>query len=299
MSKIEWTGKTWNPVVGCDKVSEGCKNCYAIRMAYRLMNNPNTAVKYEGTAIRTPGGALNWTGRVNVLQSEFGKPLDNKKPTVYFVNSMSDLFHEIIPFEIIDSIFDTMDAANWHSFQVLTKRPKRMVEFFNWKAAGNGFKFTEWPLKNVWVGVSVEHQKAADERIPLLLQVPAAVRFLSCEPLLGEVDLTKYLLSLEFEGIKACTGVNWVICGGESGYGARPMHPDWARSLRDQCKAAAVPFFFKQWGEWKPVKEHINEAQYTGGSGDIHFDNPVSFDKVGKKKAGRCLDGQLYDEMPK
>lgn len=267
MSKIEWTDKTWNPVTGCTKVSQGCKNCYAERIYERF--NGHGSFK-------------------NIIchHNRLGHPLKWKKPSMIFVNSMSDLFHEDVPFEFIDHVFDNMYASNWHIFQVLTKRPERMLAFYEWKQAGNGFKFGDhWPLKNVWIGVSVEDQEAADERIPLLLKVPAAVRFLSCEPLLGEIDLGRDVIFLK--------KLHWVIVGGESGSGARPMHPDWVISLRDQCKVADISFFFKQWGEfWPGEKGRLyrgNMLDYTDGQTMV---------RTGKKKAGRLLDGKVYNEFP-
>ena len=284
-SKIEWTEETWNPLIGCDKVSAGCKNCYAIKTAWIRMHNPKMADRYAGTVAKSENGQLNWTGRINMVPHVSNKPLLKKKPSMYFVNSMSDMFHDSVSFEFIDSVFDTIDAARWHKFQILTKRPHRMVEFFEWKAAGHGFKFPEWPLPNVWIGVSVEDQKAADERIQFLNLIPAAVKFLSCEPLLGPVDFEKAIgdsLKYHAGGLKNC--ISWVIVGGESGNHARPMHPDWVRSIRDQCKEAGVPFFFKQWGEFVMIEKEFEPDSY--------------FSKVGKAKAGRLLDGKLHDEFP-
>lgn len=300
MSKIEWTNETWNPIIGCDKISAGCKNCYAIRTAWIRMHNPKMAARYAGTVEKTAVGELNWTGKLNLVKEVLHKPLDKKKPSMYFVNSMSDLFHDAVPFEFIDTVYDTMDAANWHIFQVLTKRPKRMLAYYEWKAEGNGLKFSVWPLKNVWIGVSVEDQKAACDRIPDLLKVSAAVRFLSCEPLLGSVDLSDIGIdTLTCDVLSGCTDpvpmpintIDWVIVGGESGPAARPMHPDWARQLRDQCKDAGVPFFFKQWGAYKPTEEDDTEIAYAYNDGTM-------LTKPGKKKAGRLLDGKLHDEFP-
>jgi len=323
MSKIEWTMQTWNPVVGCDKVSEGCKNCYAITMAHRLMHMPASKDKYAGTVEKTAGGKLNWTGKVNLDHSALQKPLNTKKPTTFFVNSMSDLFHEDVPFEFIMEVFFIMQKCPQHTFQILTKRPKRMVEWFT-EWTPNPFGVPYEPLKNVWIGVSVENQKTADERIPLLQNVPAAVRFLSCEPLLGPVDIMKavgcYLSPSRFSW-NINREIHWVIAGGESGHGARPSHPDWFRQLRDQCKAANVPFFFKQWGEWCDITHAVqcipedrslasfrfkecfiwkdgqvtNEANYR----DIDNDLCTTTFKMGKHATGRLLDGVTHDEMPK
>lgn len=238
-SKIEWTDATWNPVTGCSKVSAGCKNCYA-----------------EGVARRW-WGDRKFTD-VEIHLERLSQPLNWMKSQRIFVNSMSDLFHVRVPFEFIDSVFTTMYLAQHHTFQILTKRPERMFEYMkdrNFTAmSAAGKEALIYP--NVWLGVSVEDQKTADERIPLLLQTPAAVRFVSAEPLLGPVDLDKFL-GCGWEGgwkncpeasSGKCNGLDWVICGGESGPGARPFDIRWARSLRDQCKSAGVPFFMKQFG---------------------------------------------------
>ncbi len=305
MSKIEWTGETWNPVIGCDKVSPGCKNCYAIRTAWIRLHNPKMKERYAGTVEKSEAGNINWTGNINMVEEVLMKPLKTKKPTVFFVNSMSDLFHKNVPFEFIDKVFAVMALCPQHTFQVLTKRADRMYEYFNsagrmgkiWHCArvnelrmgiSNRFEMEfSYPLPNVWLGVSVENEDVLKERIIYLADVPAAVRFLSCEPLLGPVDLWPWLQLTHNKWTgKPGSIINWVICGGESGPGARPMHPDWARSLRDQCKRAGVPFFFKQWGEYSPG--------LVPGNGD----EPEYF-KVGKKVAGRLLDGVLHDEFPK
>ena len=230
-SKIEWTELTWNPVTGCTKISAGCKNCYAERMAKRLqaMGQANYATGFELTM------------HPRVLEY----PLGWKKPQVIFVNSMSDLFHEDVPLDYIRQIFDVMTRANWHTFQVLTKRSERLAELA---------PLLNWP-ENVWMGVTVENADCA-YRIDDLRDVPSAVRFLSMEPLLSAV-----------EGMNL-DNIDWVIVGGESGPGARPMQKQWVRNIRQQCRVANVPFFFKQWGG------------------------------INKKKAGRLLDGRVYDEMP-
>jgi protein gp37 len=230
-SAIEWTESTWNPVTGCTKVSPGCAHCYAERMARRLraMGQPNYA---NGFAVTVHEHALEL-------------PLRWRKPQTIFVNSMSDLFHERVPEDLITRAFDVMRRADWHRFQILTKRSARLRELA---------PRLDWPA-NVWMGVSVETQ-AYSFRIDDLRQVTAAVRFLSLEPLLGPLD------RLDLDGI------DWVIVGGESGPKARPMEASWVTSVRDQCRAAGVPFFFKQWGG------------------------------VNKKKRGRILDGRTWDEMP-
>jgi protein gp37 len=236
MSKIEWTDKTWNPVTGCTKISQGCKHCYAERLYERFHGK---------------GSFRNITCHPDRLEH----PLRWKKASMVFVNSMSDLFHEEVPFSFIYDVFIIMQKAHWHTFQVLTKRAQRMLEFFVYA------QFKE-PIPNVWVGVSVEDQKAADERIPVLLKIPAAKRFLSCEPLIGEVDLYRFIPPVQ----QPERLIDWVIVGGESGPGARPMHPDWARKLRDQCTSAIIYFFFKQWGEWLPWEEDVQPPFHNSNS---------------------------------
>lgn len=348
-SSIEWTNETWNPLAGCTPVSAGCKNCYAAKEAVRLAGNPNEkiATKYAGTAEMRGAGARRravFTGRVNLDKAALVKPLRWKEPRRVFVNSMSDLFHESVPFDFIDQVFATMALARQHTFQVLTKRPERMAEYLAdprgpvhvglaafglvldnpGKGWGEGVMLTGegdeagrlkvWPLPHVWLGTSVEDQKAADERIPHLLRAPAAVRFLSCEPLLGPVDLTAIerwrdepLSALEEQvGWVERPRIDWVIAGGESGPAARPMHPDWARSLRDQCSVAGVPFFFKQWGAWGEVDfDEDNPAtapagqwlNLAGGQG-FHGEALVRVQRRGKRAAGRELDGRTWDEFP-
>lgn len=312
-SKIEWTGDTWNPLIGCDKVSAGCKNCYAIKTAWIRQHNPAMAEKYAGVVEKTANGSLNWTGKISMHNASLEKPFRKSQPTVYFVNSMSDLFHKDVPLLFIADVFAVMSLTERHTYQVLTKRIDRAAEVLNSdefkEALTNACNrlhhefikpleqavyfhdevMADYPLPNVWIGTSVEDQKAADERIPYLLQIPAAVRFLSCEPLLDEVNLTGYTSS----------SIGWVIAGGESGKGARPMHPDWVRLLRDQCNKANIPFFFKQWGEYTPVHDlRCNEPGIKGKQW-YTFDPETSVCKVGKKAAGRLLDGQLHDEYPK
>lgn len=242
MTKIEWTDKTYNPITGCTPVSEGCRNCYARRMAKRLAGRC--------------GYPADDPFRVTIHQNRIAEPLRWKKPKHFFVCSMSDLFHEDVPFDVIDRIFAVMALTPQHTYQVLTKRPERMLKFF-----------AEWSaLPNVWLGVSAENQKAADERIPLLLKCPAAVRFVSAEPMLGPVDLYfgDNMTPDEDSGV-GCTPcdfggkrhqhyigepcgrwIDWVIVGCETGPGAWTMELNWARALRDQCVAARVPFFFKR-----------------------------------------------------
>ncbi len=237
VSTIEWTEATWNPVTGCDKVSPGCAHCYAETFAER----------FRGVS----GHPYEMGFDLTLRAERIDQPLTWKQPMTIFVNSMSDLFHERVPLQFIQRVFDTMEKANWHIFQVLTKRSQRLREL----APNLG-----WP-RNVWMGVSVENQRWTS-RVDDLRVVPATVRFLSCEPLLGP-------LKLDLEGI------DWVIVGGESGHKARPMRSDWARSIRDQCSFSGVPFFFKQWG--------------------AHNDRGV---RVGKHKSGRELDSRLWNDLP-
>ena len=314
-SLIEWTSATWNPLLGCHKCSEGCKLCYAIRTAWRLQHNPNPtiAAAYAGLVEQRADSSLNWTGKINLLHSRLQEPMSWRKPRRIFVNSQSDLFHPDVPDLFIDQVFAVMAACPQHTFQVLTKRPARMAEWVKEAelrvaevgeqlASDNGWCHAHeggaWPLPNVWLGVSVENQRAAEDRIPHLLQTPAAVRFLSCEPLLGPLNLADGL------GLMGCPGdLDWIICGGESGPGARPMHPHWPRSLREQCKEAGVAFFFKQWGEHIPlcaasadiISAHVSEW-VSPIPGDPSSSYPVY--RVGKKAAGRLLDGCEYNEFP-
>jgi len=245
-------------------------------------------------------------------------PLRRKKPTTFFVASMGDLFHENVGMETVRRIFWTMEQAQRHTFQVLTKRPRRMLElltspFMNFDLA--------LPLPNVHLGVTAENQATADERIPLLLQTPAAVRFVSCEPLLGPIDLRNIVIQRSGDGnhdmldalngmawfkltciddphlAQAGDGLSWVIVGGETGPGARPMHPDWARDIRDQCQAAGVPFFFKSWGAWLPLVS-ADEASHHPTAQLHECRDGTMAARVGKKRAGHLLDGREWREFP-
>lgn len=268
-SNIEWTDATWNPTRGCSRVSEGCRHCYAERFAARFAGPGG---RYEGLVKTHPSGEPRWTGDVRLVPEQLDQPLRWKKPQRIFVNSMSDLFHEKLRDEEIAAVFGVMAAAPQHTFQVLTKRPEWMRQWFEWigsRAArdvmheavksvmgyGNprrpGIKETRWPLHNVWLGVSVENQETADERIPMLLQTPAAVRFVSYEPALGPVDFSPWL---DGQGTqcspKWCRHpfLDWVIVGGESGPGSRPFDVAWARSVIEQCGKTGVACFVKQLG---------------------------------------------------
>ena len=366
---IEWTDEVWNPVTGCRKVSHGCKHCYAERVFSR---------PYPGRAFTD----------VQTHPERLDAPLRWRKPRRVFVNSMSDLFHEFVPDAFIDQIFAVMALAPQHTFQVLTKRVQRMNVYMTYWPNGMGrvhhvrsavhrlllgdrrdwssddpawnramAATAVWPLPNVWLGVSVEDQETADYRIPLLLQTPAAVRWISAEPLLAPVDLGKWLWACcgntttgaEYMGQReeVCCNqpeprdlLDRLDAGGESGPHARPTHPAWLHSLRDQCLAAGVPFFFKQWGEWLPISqqaESFTDGLYranrvanpdqdqcdldesfgrrcTVQRSVIHHDGsqhdiaaPGAFDhrsgamttyRVGKKAAGRLLDGREHLEYP-
>jgi protein gp37 len=335
-TKIEWTDATWNPLRGCTRVSEGCRNCYAEGVAARF-SGPGQP--YEGLAERTSKGPR-WTGKIRIApDATLRQPFRWKRPRRIFVNSMSDLFHESVPDTEIDRIFAVMALCHEHIFQVLTKRPERMRayvsgkagwhigydgvrRFGHWEDRGLNRAFADvdpgnlpieayinkgtWPLPNVWLGTSVEDQAAADARIPHLLATPAAVRFLSCEPLLGPVRVwtTKIADAARLLGANidkpGGAGLDWVIVGGESGPNARPMYPNWARRLRDQCATAGVPFFFKQWGEWWPLDHAAPEwglsvadarALFQGQTTETHA-------RTGKAKAGRLLDGIEHNGMP-
>ena len=252
---IEWTNKTWNPIRGCSRVSEGCRNCYAERVAARF---GGPGLPYEG--LTTKDGR--WNGKVVVVEEHLADPLRWKKPRRIFVNSMSDLFHENVSDETIDQIFSVMVQCPQHIFQVLTKRPERMQSYMESCQMGADDVGGRFPWDNVWLGVSVEDQKSADERIPHLLRTPAAVRWLSVEPMLGPVDLAKAGWNFHDFDPEFDVQIQWVVCGGESGAGARPMHPAWARSLRDQCVAAGTPFFMKQMDKKQPIPEDLLIREY-------------------------------------
>jgi protein gp37 len=284
-SGIEWTDATWNPVTGCTKVSPGCDHCYAETIHERFHGKGSFAT-------------------VTLAPHRLTVPLSWRKPRRVFVNSMSDLFHDDVPDEYIARVWSTMRMSSRHTFQVLTKRHARMKAWLNRCAPWSGYithngnpssSFggdgvivgvpEKWPLPNVWLGVSAEDQKWADIRIPALLDTPAAVRWISAEPLLGPINLGKYVQA-QCECCDPAPGrpcveepasfsLDWVVVGGESGPGARPMNPEWAHFLRDQCVAAEVPFLFKQWGA-----------------------HDVDGKRVGKGRAGRMLDGRTWDGYP-
>ncbi len=322
-TSIEWTDASWNPIVGCTEISPGCANCYAARLAAtRLRNTPQykaLATLGDQFVDRQPGivhtlarTAPRWTGEVRFLPERLEEPLHWRKPRRIFVCDMGDLFHGEVQDEWIDRVYAMVLDCPQHTFQVLTKRAHRMRDYFCNLPADRvrphlrGMGTLAWPVRNLWLGVSVENQHFADERIPLLLGTPAAVRWISAEPLLGPVDLKQFLRRGRLD---PDPGLDWVVCGGESGPNARPMHPDWARSLRNQCVANGVPFFFKQWGEWIHVSQ-IEAALSSKEIAALSLNTRVRdtkrgrpeldgiFFALGKKRTGRQLDGSDWSQFP-
>lgn len=340
-TKIEWTDATWNPVTGCSVVSPGCTNCYAMRLAgTRMRSHPSRA----GLTSVSRAGPV-WNGEVRFNDEWLAEPMHWRRPRRIFVCAHGDLFHDKVPDEWIDRVFAIMALCPQHTFQVLTKRPERMRQYIaarerdiavqlaahphyasRFRAGHAEFGHIRyrpeddswhmpWPLPNVWLGVSVENQETANERIPLLLATPAAKCFVSAEPLLGPVSIESWLKPRQWTHDDGYGGkgpgwssdhrtLDWVICGGESGPDARPMHPDWVRSLRDQCADTGVPFHFKQWGEWAPESAFIGRYRH-------HADTPfqiletagqippmINIWKVGKRRAGAILDGREHQEFP-
>lgn len=357
-TSIEWADATWNPLTGCTKITKGCENCYASTFAERFRG--------------TPGHYFETGFDLKLRPDKLDLPLRWKKSRKVFVTSMGDLFHKDVPTDFIHQVLAVMAATPQHTYQILTKRAPRMrsilrdecrctnaghqpgvhiTSAIDWVATPHSplhipglpkglYHQIQWPLPNVWVGVSVEDQTQADRRIPALRETPAAVRWLSCEPLLGPVDLSEHLVAAEaypaFSGNAWDRGdLAWIVAGGESGHGARPMHPDWARTLRDQAVAAEVPFFFKQWGEHLPVDVFADPTmaggrafrrpgggtsaaviREVGPSGTMRtavtrpmvpgdrakggelLDDKTFAVRVGKKAAGRVLDGREWNEFP-
>lgn len=352
---IEWTDTTWNPVTGCTEVSPGCDHCYAKTFAERWRGVKGHHFERGFDLVLRP--------------DRLDLPLRLRRPRRIFVNSMSDLFHKDVPDGFIGSVWNTMASTPQHTYQILTKRPGRMRSLLNRWANDDWCwrdKDMRWcgplpgPLPNVALGVSVEDQRWADVRFPELENTPAAVRFASCEPLLGAVNLTSWLVCdhssesgttvpgvwecdscharrrevsnpdrqpcrMRYEPVSRGRLLDWVIVGGESGHGARPMHPEWVRGLRDQCVDAKVPFLFKQWGEWVPTVgvwggrdhvmvfdgRHVPASQWpdnellkvlvrnprTGRVCPI-CTAPQTMTRLGKSKAGRVLDGRTWDQFP-
>ncbi len=342
-TNIEWADLTINPTRGCSHCSPGCDNCYAERFAARLAHNPQTAHAYAGL-VDEKG---KWTGKVSPLHDLSVFHRLPKKPCRIFVGSMTDMFHPALDDnegQGMRAMLKLFGEFPQHTFMLLTKRPERMRRYIEWIIAQDG----DLP-PNLWIGVTVCNQAEADTKIPVLLQTPAAKRFVSIEPMLGPVDLTHMdadaaghqswcwinsLTGRHTDMGRPCSDVpklDWVICGGETGSGARPMHPDWVRSLRDQCKAAEVPFFFKSWGEWGATAYRLDTGLPSFGMFEsfIHYCNkaPTWMHKgdklicpdghipthgaeegksypmcivrrVGKKRAGRLLDGREWNEVP-
>lgn len=342
-TKIEWADATVNAINGCSLASPGCTNCYAMRLAgTRMKHHPSRA----GLTQDSKAGPV-WTGEVRLNETALLQPLKWRKPRKIFWNAHGDTFHDNVPDEWIDRVFAVCAQTPQHTHMILTKRSARMREYFaSYRLSRLGFLTRNgeepsgyggtarddirnpdrWPLPNVWLGVSVEDQARANERIPDLLATPAAVHFISAEPLLGPVDLNNLGVRSECNHENASVEwdtnalncddceeeplLDWVICGGESGPGARPMHPDWARSLRDQCAATGVAFHFKQWGEW--VGLGVTEGRPLDGGAwpsdtktcirlcidGTKGDDGFPMQRVGKAFAGRLLDGVAHDGVP-
>lgn len=325
-TSIEWTDATWNILTGCSVTSPGCANCYAMKLAgTRLRNHPSR----KGLTIDSKAGPV-WNGQVRFNQQWLLQPLSWLRPRRIFPCAHGDLFHENVPDEWIDYTFAVMALCGRHQFQPLTKRAERMRQYLSdrelpgrlvsllndqgpdWGlfdrviAHGCNRIYNEWPLRNIWLGVSVEDQLRADERIPHLLATPAAIRFVSAEPLLGPIDLTNLkppnsMIADDAHGISAIwknnavgrAWLDWVITGGESGPNARPPNPQWFRDLRDQCDAANVAFLFKQWGEWVSVSEVAGEGEH------FTFPDHRTVRRIGKKAAGNHLDGRQHLAFPR
>lgn len=328
VTKIEWASHVWNPVTGCDYVSEGCKNCYAERMAYRL----------KGRC----GYPADEPFRVTLHPDRLEQPLKWRKPRKVFVCSMGDLFHEDVPSDFTEVMFGIMSLCPQHTFIVLTKRAQQMEAFFrnrtlaecrqqiNWylddeigpTEEEKNSLCSNWPLPNVIGMVTAENQKMADLRIPYLLDTPFITRGVSVEPMLGPVNLSHYLVPKNIRkeredgsiSLKLRPSVKWVIAGGETGPDARPTHPDWIRALQRRCQNTCTAFFFKSWGDWAPFYDRdVDDPDWrqipqetkkvcrlnADGGQEFHGERLIYFDRVGKKSAGRLLDGRTWDEYPR
>ena len=299
MTKIEWVARpgtiptSWSPVTGCTPISEGCKFCWAKRMARRLAGRcgyPEAPHHFD----------------VILRPDRLKQPLRWQKPRTVFVCSMSDLFHVNVSDEFIGKVFQVMYECPQHTFQVLTKRPERMRDFIlTGKYLRDGIRPIEW----IWLGITAENQATADERILFLLQTPAAVRFVSCEPLLGPIRFPElWLKGGTVHGLVEeykVDHLNWIIVGGESGPGARPMHPQWARDIRDQCIASNTAYFFKQWGAWFPRSQWEDnpdlilpdDCDCIDGHNLKIIDDDI-LHRVGKKRASHLLDGETWHQWP-
>lgn len=313
MTNIEWTGETWNPTVGCSLKSAGCTRCYAMQMAARIERMGGKAGrKYRGLTKTVNGNAV-WTGVVRLDPASLPIPLKWRKPRLIFVDSMSDLFHEALSWADIDQVLAIMALCGGrHVFQVLTKRPDRMRDYLNDPATRSrvelraemiepGFKIGAWPLQHVWYGTSIENQASAIARLPILLDVRAAVRFVSIEPLLRPVELGKAVPSSALKP-SGSSGLDWMIVGGESGPDSRPMHPDWARALRDEAVNLGIPLFFKQHGQFAEHnpggKRQRIGLMPNGRQVPVGTPGSVTLWKLGKKLAGDVLDGQRWQQFP-
>lgn len=312
VTTIEWTqrpgtiGETWNPTTGCNKVDRGCKFCYAETMHKRLraMGQAKYAAAFLDGAVPQP--------------DTLDIPMKWTKPRTVFVNSMSDLFHEKLEFTFILEVFQVMQLTPYHTYLVLTKRPERALAFWAWMKDQMPKPGEGWmPPRNLWLGTSCNDQESANKRIPILLDIKGVLRFLSYEPATGPVDLTRIEPAIYRPTINALTGVatfgdhvnfdhprlQWVIMGGESGPKAVPMHPAWARKVRDDCKAAGVPFFFKQFGTWAPITfldgQGVPTVRFSHEKNIFTFTEPgQNMIKVGKHKSGHELDGQVIQQFP-
>lgn len=338
---IEWTDATWNVITGCTLVDGGCTNCYAAELATtRLKDHPSRA----GLARKNAQGVAKFTGEVRFNEQWLDQPLHWRKPKHIFVCAHGDLFHEGVTDDQLDRVFGVMGAAPWHTYQVLTKRPHRAQAYLSARKNGpplqpliGGGLLGYHPFNAemavphyIWIGTSISDQASVHLRIPHLLATPAAVRFISAEPLLEAIDIMGHLFiythadqarldaddfdehsePLPFNNPESTRSeeihtprLDWVICGGESGRNARPMHPDWARSLRDQCAAAGVAFHFKQWGQWLHESHELSDLwdwDNADGRGLIHLwnDGSCSF-RLRKSDAGRLLDGREHNDMPR
>ena len=302
-----WWDRAWTLVEGCTKISPGCDNCWAEREAWRKSHQKNEKIRrrYEGLVEKGK-----WTGRIRMMEGNIFYPMTISRPTVFAI--WNDLFHEAVKFTFIDQVFDVIYATyKRHLFLILTKRPHIALKYFQTR------QYAHCP---VWLGVTAENQEQADKRISVLLQIPAAKRFVSIEPMLGEIDINHFLGRAAYKcaacGLKyghdrdiggtGCRGIDWVICGGETGPNARPMHPDWVRSVRDQCQGAGVPFFFKGWGRWIP-NENVNSVsnQYVDKDGGLRSTNdldsftpPRDWVAVSSGKNHRVIDGRKWLEVP-
>jgi len=269
---IDWTEATWNPLSGCTRASRGCDFCYAAKLMATRM-----ASKYPEFAKKTKDGKYAFTGKIALHPEKLAEPLWDKTPKKYFVNSMSDLFHSDVPDSFIDEVFDVMERASWHIFQVLTKRPERMANYTSVRYKNRA------PARNVWLGTSTEDQKSFDERYPHLVATKAAVLWLSCEPLLGPIRF------------KSLAGINWVVVGGESG-STRKMEAAWVRGIRDQCKGGNVPFYLKQWGVFGEDGSKLKKSKKDGLTPMARLDGLIHNAFPSRPDNSETVDGNTDNE---